>query len=98
MKDNKLIAEFMGLPQEQYLPDQVWTLTANELQYHISWDCLMPVIREVLITIDVEEVFWQEWFDCDELKANMLDCDIDGAYKEVVQLIKQIKTYRDGEH
>ena len=92
MTDNKLIAEFMQRPDLGTQGD------FSYLKYHESWDWLMPVIREVLITIDVEEVFWQEWFDCDELKANMLDCDIDGAYKEVVQLIKQIKTYRDGEH
>ncbi len=89
MENNKLIAEFMGASVDipQFIPN-----------YNTSWDCLMPVIREVLITIDVEEFLWEEWFDSAELKSNMLDCDIDGAYKEVVELIKQIKTYLDGKH
>ena len=51
------------------------------------------------MTIDIEVIiFIKHMFDSDELKANILDCDRDGAYKEVVELIKQIKTYRDGEH
>jgi len=106
-KDNKLIALFMGLKQdphnEFYLIDENKDVGYEHIHescflYDSSWDCLMPVIREVLITIDVEEFLWLAMFDSDELNSNILDCDIDGAYKEVVELIKQIKTYRDGEH
>ena len=48
MKDNKLIAEFMGYPniandedKKDYLEDCV--------KYHESWDWLMPVIEKCLI-------------------------------------------------
>jgi hypothetical protein len=91
MSNNKVIAEFMNVPKFK-------KASSRKLLYNKSWDWLMPVIREVLMTIDIEDVFQQAMFDSDELKANILDCDIDGAYKEVVELIKQIKTYRDGEH
>jgi hypothetical protein len=106
-KDNKLIALFMGLKQdphnEFYLIDENKDVGYEHIHescflYGSSWDWLMPVIREVLMTIDIEDVFQQAMFDSDELKANILDCDIDGAYKEVVELIKKIKTYHDGEH
>tara|TARA_R110001606_G_scaffold56853_1_gene137731 strand:+ start:163 stop:525 length:363 start_codon:yes stop_codon:yes gene_type:complete len=107
-KDNKLIALFMGLKQDPH--NEFYLIDENKDEgyehihescflYDSSWDWLMPVIREVLMTIDIEVIiFIKHMFDSDELKANILDCDRDGAYKEVVELIKQIKTYRDGEH
>ena len=51
MKDNKLIAEFMGLEfskGEYYRPlynSGDW-IPENELQYHTSWDWLMPVVKK----------------------------------------------------
>ena len=61
MKDNKLIAEFMGLPlvpcsigtengivYEGYQhPKGGMPFTADGLQYKYSWDWLMPVIEEI---------------------------------------------------
>ena len=50
MENNKLIAEFMGLQfskGEYYRPlynSGDWT-PENELQYHTSWDLLIPVAR-----------------------------------------------------
>ena len=106
MNNNKLIAEFMGLSIKEGVcyytdADDMFPMGIEVEEPYLpytSWDWLMPVIREVLMTIDIEDVFQQAMFDSDELKANILDCDIDGAYKEVVELIKQIKTYRDGEY
>ena len=52
MNDNKLIAECMGLQfskGEYYRPlynSGDW-IPENELQYHTSWDWLMPVIEEI---------------------------------------------------
>ena len=51
MKDNKLIAEFMGLEfskGEYYRPlynSGDW-IPENELRYHESWDWLMPVVQK----------------------------------------------------
>ena len=73
--NNKLIAEFMGVE------------SSLDLQYHTSWDWLMPVVREVLVSIEVDRLN----YDTEELRYNTLDCDIDGAYKEVVEFIKDLK-------
>ena len=56
MKDNKLIAEFMGLSH----CEEGWITIPNEnrngvseneisndLQYHTSWDWLMPVVEKI---------------------------------------------------
>ena len=101
-ENNKLIAEFMGI-EEAYNPNgNDWVLKTttpdtygdtdilesckcNELQYHSSWDCLMPVVRNVLMTIELDSLY----YDTEELRYNTLDCDINGAYKEVVEFIKE---------
>ena len=50
MKDNKLIAEFMGVvfhdDDNQYYNSDGLYIGLN-LQYHISWDWLMPVVIKV---------------------------------------------------
>ena len=102
MKYNELIAEFMGV-EEAYNPNgNDWVLKTttpdtygdtdilesckcNELQYHSSWDWLMPVVRNVLMTIELDSLY----YDTEELRYNTLDCDINGAYKEVVEFIKE---------
>tara|TARA_R100001163_G_C4994834_1_gene146092 strand:- start:587 stop:820 length:234 start_codon:yes stop_codon:yes gene_type:complete len=76
MKDNKLIAEFMGLEYE--------------LQYHNSWDLLIPVAREVIVRYQIDE---EIEIDYDELQSRVMDNDIERAYEEVVEFIKQ---YNDG--
>tara|TARA_R110000851_G_scaffold44178_4_gene108787 strand:+ start:8454 stop:8870 length:417 start_codon:yes stop_codon:yes gene_type:complete len=75
MESNRLIEGFMGVE------------ISFDLQYHTSWDWLMPVIREILVSIEVDNLN----YDTEELKSNTLDCDIDGAYKEVVEFIKSQK-------
>ena len=69
-----------GLPSSTYKVERI-----NELQYHSSWDWLMPVVREILMTIELDGLD----FATEELRYNTLDCDISGAYKEVVELINQ---------
>ena len=54
MKDNKLIAEFMGCTNPfneihdatLYKVEQ-GTFELDELQYHTSWDWLMPVVEKI---------------------------------------------------
>jgi hypothetical protein len=58
MKDNKIIAEFMGFTQEKNIGwydnnevmSQIYGIQDNcfdELLFHDSWDWLMPVIEEI---------------------------------------------------
>ena len=56
-KDNKLIAEFMGNPTifntihdatlYQVKEQANMTYHVDELQYHTSWDWLMPVVQKI---------------------------------------------------
>ena len=50
MKENKLIAEFMGVvfhddENQYYNEDGLYV--GNTLQYHTSWDWLMPVVEKI---------------------------------------------------
>ena len=91
MKNNKLIAEFMGLSmlaKEVYtrLNEQTGTtdfLEAKELRYEKSWDWLMPVVQKCY-KIDNEDGF-------DNLVDAVSTLDIDGTYKAVVEFINQTK-------
>ena len=95
MKDNKLIAEFMGMtygdPNDNSVMIQM-THQGNEvvpiesMKYHNSWDWLMPVVREVLTIVNINLVN----YCVDELKFCVLDNDIDGAFEEVVEFINQL--------
>ena len=92
MKNNKLIAEFMGIPsykQGRYLMFEYADnnhRTEQDLAYHTSWDWLMPVVREVIIRYQVDEGIE---IDYDELQHRVMDNDIERAYEEVVEFIKQ---------
>ena len=57
LKNNKLIAEFMGFKVKEHgwLSDKE-TLHPTDIKYNISWDWLMPVVEKIeSITIDIEE-------------------------------------------
>ena len=56
MNDNKLIAEFMGLEihesKHKYITTYYVTIDGvptdlQDLQYHASWDWLMPVVEKI---------------------------------------------------
>ena len=80
MKDNKLIAEFMGVGKlyEAQSSNQ-WN------QYHTSWDCLMPVHKKCMFT--------KQFTGDDQLRTLLIDAvidaDIDRLYKAVVEFINQ---------
>ena len=85
-KNNKLIAEFMGVFHQGIFPpftigEKMYTL--DELQYHNSWDWLMPVAEKCL-TSD-EKTDGQHYFINDAL----LTCNIDVVYDRVVEFIKE---------
>ena len=85
MKDNKLIAEFMGLSH----CEEGWITIPNEnrngvseneisndLQYHTSWDWLMPVLVKIE-KIEVGDGTWTSVY-----------FDIEREHKKAVEFIK----------
>ena len=68
MKDNKRIAEFMEV--DGYL-------SLSQMQYHNSWDWLMPVIDKC----------YQEHMS-KHIADAVMTCDIDKVYEAVVEFIK----------
>jgi len=105
MKDNKLIAEFMGaVGTPKYNPTE-WDVyitgcldvdsddenaqhfyTPDEMRFHESWDWLMPVVEKCMGLY--------EHYEVKRIADVVMTCDINTAYVEVVEFIKQ---YNDGE-
>ena len=101
MKDNKLIAEFMGMTYGDPNDNSVMTQTTpqgNEMvpiesmDYHKSWDWLMPVIKKI-----EAKNYWFNRLDGDVSIMNdkgivvstpMSDGGIDMYYQTVVVFIK----------
>jgi len=94
MNENKLIAEFMGFQKtdigwydsEETLTSEVFGSdnTFDFLNYHTSWDWLIPVVREILTRIDIDSIE----YETHNLEYETLDADIKGAYKQVVEFIE----------
>ena len=86
ISDNEMIAEFMGV---DYVDIDTYLESNKELQYHTSWDWLMPVVSK--ITRD------EQYIDND-YREHLLDIvpygHIEDTYNAVVEFIKQ---YNDGQ-
>ena len=84
MKDNKLIAEFMGIVfpklDNVIVIDNVVT-KEDELQYHTSWDWLMPVVDRIE---QVNQGVPQQMLHLS------LYSTIDEVYNAVVEFINQL--------
>ena len=90
MNNNKLIAEFMGLPTEVFKSGKLnyyfrefnsgsW-YEEHELSYNVSWDWLMPVAEKCLTTGDRQHFV---------INDALLTCNIEEVYKAVVEFIKE---------
>tara|TARA_R110000796_G_scaffold583_1_gene2046 strand:+ start:109 stop:399 length:291 start_codon:yes stop_codon:yes gene_type:complete len=94
MKDNKLIAEFMGyrvfgnkcrkpMPYslKGWLVDDI-----SPMQFHTEWNWLMPVLRKIytMFGYDYHEAIY-------ELDNAVLSFDMNRTYKAVVEFLKNNK-------
>jgi len=90
MNNNKLIAEFMGAEKTHIqsvgdiycpVPSKSGSEYADKLQYHTSWDWLMPVVDEI------EQV--NEGVPEQMLHVSLYST-IDEVYEAVVEFIKEV--------
>ena len=85
ISDNEMIAEFMGV---DYVDIDTYLENNKELQYHTSWDWLMPV---------AEKIYKERGLD-DEIvlmiRDSVAELNIESMYKTIVEFIKQ---YNDGQ-
>jgi len=54
----------------------------NKLQYHSSWDWLMPVVSKCRVESNPQDSHWEGIY------FTLEDCDIKETYKAVVEFIK----------
>ena len=84
MKENKLIAEFMGyeLVGNTYSKNNGmnWFI---EPQYHKDWNWLMPVVDKMNTT-----ELWDE-YDISYLATYLVSVDINATYNAVVEFINE---------
>ena len=77
MESNRLIEGFMGVE------------SSFDLQYHTSWDWLMPVIEKIKISVmedDSDELYnSEEW---DNITHTLVQIEIKSVYQAVVEFIK----------
>ena len=95
--ENKLIAEFMGMEEERHTDGRylfttdleeekgIDTRFTEELYFHISWDWLMPVVESCFERLDARDN------SADEIKRQLLVCNLRGVYTAVVEFINQYK-------
>ena len=94
MKENKLIAEFMGFTYEKNIGwyDNEMLMSQNvydnqdgncfdELLFDKSWDWLMPVVSKCFKTGD-------DTYQWDAIMDAIWTCDRDIVYKAVIEFIK----------
>ena len=81
---NKLIAEFMGV---DYVDIDTYLENNKDLQYHTSWDWLMPVVQKCFDAQEPTE--GQHYF----INESLLTMDIEVVYDRVVEFIKEHNKY-----
>lgn len=95
MKDNKLIAEFMGLEKENGL--YLFTTPMDDyktdtLYFNHSWDWLMPVVQKIeslgyVFTIQGGKAEYGEMLS--EAQCFIAEDKLSSTYKAVVEFINQ---------
>ena len=83
MKDNKIIAEFMGVYSKENGYDYIKTGNKG-VCYHTSWDWLMPVVSKCREESNEEDSHWEAIY------YSLEGCDINVTYHAVVEFINQL--------
>jgi len=112
MNDNKLIAEFMGAEKTHIqsvgdiycpVPSKSGSEYADKLQYHNSWDWLMPVIEECKATnvhpkmpTIMQSTLTLILDDIDDLMTGHWGIEL--TYKQVVNFITKYNEYKHIRH
>lgn len=91
-ENNKLITLFMGntiYNNTVHFP-MLQECEIEELEYHSSWDALMPVVQKCYDDAPYEIVNTSDdGNDIGDITHALLDIDIDGVYRAVIKFIKQ---------
>jgi len=86
--NNELIAQFMGVvfhdDDNQYYSSDGLYIGTN-LQYHTSWDWLMPVVMKCF-DINAPDVYHHKLNDA------LLETNIDSLYRSVIEIIESRKS------
>tara|TARA_B110000977_G_scaffold36886_1_gene49547 strand:- start:4356 stop:4682 length:327 start_codon:yes stop_codon:yes gene_type:complete len=104
MKNNKLIAEFMGLqtPFNEISDATLYIykgidekgeyqfdIELHEMRYHLSWDWLMPVVDKIKILVMEDDS--DELYNSEEwdnITHTLVQIEIKSVYQAVVEFIK----------
>jgi len=100
LEGNKLIVEFMNYPKDRFLKSTdyenglamaSWPQYANELSFHTSWDCLMPILTKIGETLQSDPIL------CKKEIIMFLDWDLTALNIELVwkTCVNFIKKYND---
>jgi len=86
-ENNKMIAEFMQSIEDGLYLDGLYFYNGRyydtNMEFHKSWDWLMPVVDKMNTT-----ELWDE-YDISDLAIYLISVDISLAYKSVVEFINQ---------
>jgi len=84
-KNNKLIAEFMGVDQVDI--DYAFN-EHGQLKYHLSWDWLMPVIKKCRATeVDKDRELSKQRL-IDNINFCLFTLDLLGTHGNIIDFIK----------
>lgn len=93
-ENNKMIAEFMGCGKDEIEnihwidTDDGYGFASEDLQYHLSWDWLMPVVKKcwkIINELDMnfDKVIFKYRFDY------IVYADLKESYEAIVEFINE---------